>query len=138
MKPQQALPDRDHPERFDFKLCTDEFEVRVLDYVIVKGKTEAVTIYELLADKGDISTKDFEFVGLYEEGIAAYRKREWDQAIRKFSKALECKPSDTPAGLFLKRCEEYRGQTLPDDWSESIYSMKNEPARRRCSGPPPN
>ena len=108
-----------------FKLCTDEFEVRVLDYVIVKGKTEAVTIYELLADKGDISTKDFEFVGLYEEGIAAYRKREWDQAIRKFSKALECKPSDTPAGLFLKRCEEYRGQTLPDDWSgEYIFHEK--------------
>jgi adenylate cyclase len=33
-----------------YPAVADDFEVRLLDFVIVKGRTEAVTIYELVAE----------------------------------------------------------------------------------------
>ena len=45
-----------------YERCKDDIEARILDFTTVKGKSEVVTIYELIAEKGDISAADKEFI----------------------------------------------------------------------------
>jgi len=103
--------------QFTKEKCTDDFEVRTLDYVLVKGKIKAVSIYELLAEKGDISTVDREYLLFYEEAVDCYLKREWDKAIEIFTRLLTRKPEDGPCRMFLERCREYRLSPPPEDWT---------------------
>jgi class 3 adenylate cyclase len=58
--------------------CRDSIEARLLDFVIVKGKTEPVLIYELVGEKGDISPKQKESIKLFTNGIGSYLRRDWD------------------------------------------------------------
>lgn len=103
--------------QFTHEKCADAFEVRTLDYVLVKGKIKAVSIYELLAEKGDISTVDREYILYYEEAIAHYLKREWGKAIEIFERLLTQKPNDGPCRMFLERCREYKVSPPRESWT---------------------
>lgn len=103
--------------QFTHEKCADDFEVRTIDYVLVKGKIKAVSIYELLAEKGDISTMDREYILYYEKAIAYYLKREWGKAIEIFERLLSQKPNDGPCRMFLERCREYKISPPPDSWT---------------------
>lgn len=103
--------------QFTHEKCADAFEVRTLDYVLVKGRTKAVSIFELLAEKGDISTIDREYILYYEEAVANYLKSEWDKAIEIFQLLLSQKPNDGPCRMFLERCREYKVNPPPESWT---------------------
>jgi len=110
--------------QFTHEKCADDFEVRTLDYVLVKGKIKAVSIYELLAEKGDISTIDREYILYYEEAIGYYLRRDWDKAIDLFARLLEQKPDDGPCRMFLERCREYGENPPPEDWTGEYAHQK--------------
>ena len=64
-----------------FERARDAFDFRLLDVVAVKGKSDAITIYELLGNKGEAEERR-EIVAAYETAFAAYasarfRKRLW-------------------------------------------------------------
>ncbi|MDR3683803.1 MAG: adenylate/guanylate cyclase domain-containing protein [Geothrix sp.] len=103
--------------QFTYEKCSNDFEVRTLDYVLVKGKTKAVSIYELLAEKGDISTLDKEYNQYYEEAVALYLQREWARAMEIFEQLLTKKPKDGPARMFLERCRGYAIHPPPEGWT---------------------
>ena len=87
---------------------------RELDYVQVKGKTRAVRIFEVLGLAGE---RQFDrLVATFAAGLAAYRRREWDEAGERFRNVLELQPNDGPAMLFLERCEAFRGRPPAPDW----------------------
>ncbi|MDQ5985920.1 MAG: hypothetical protein CSYNP_01638 [Syntrophus sp. SKADARSKE-3] len=110
---------------FTYEKYADDFEVRTLDYVLVKGKIKAVSIFELLAEKGDISTIDREYILYYEEAIVYYLKREWGKAIEIFERLLAQKPNDGPCRMFLDRCREYKISPPPESWTgEHVYEKK--------------
>lgn len=102
----------------------DDFAYRLLDVVLVQGKTEPVPIYELVADKGDITSLDAEFLHLFSRAVAAYRNRQWDIAKAKFSKLLDNKPGDRACQIFVERCEEYKLKPPPDDWAGEYAHAK--------------
>ncbi len=87
---------------------------REIDRVAVKGKAEAVAIYELLpaAEAAQHSSAFRQFA----EGLAHYRQRRWDEAVAAFQRALELKPGDGPAEVFLKRIEAFRHSPPPPGW----------------------
>lgn len=93
------------------KAVGDEFVFRLLDLVAVKGKSEAIRIYELLGKKGD-QIEISEIVTAYEEAFAAYSKRDFATAIV----ILERHPSDTPSTHLLARCRAYQEDPPPADW----------------------
>jgi adenylate cyclase len=102
----------------------DDFAYRLLDVVLVQGKTEPVPIYELVADKGDITSLDAEFLHLFSRGVAAYQSRQWDAAKNKFSKLLEGKPGDRACQIFIERCEEYKIKPPPEEWAGEYAHAK--------------
>ena len=61
-------------------------------------------------------------VEYYNEGLDAYKARDWDRAIEAFKKALEVDPKDGPSRLYLERCEVYKETPPPDDW-DGVFTM---------------
>lgn len=106
------------------KLVANEFVTRLLDFVAVKGKNEAVRIYELVGEKGKVSAETLEFIRLFEEAIEAYRKQNWDAAENSLKNALKLK-DDEACHLFLTRIAEYRQEPPGANWSGE-YVMKTK------------
>jgi len=85
------------------------------------GKSEAVESYELMSEKGGLDDHQMEMVGLYNEGLALYRKQEWDAAKEKFaaSEKLELvfpKRPTTPSRVYLDRCDHFKENPPGPDW----------------------
>ncbi|MDC0712563.1 adenylate/guanylate cyclase domain-containing protein [Stigmatella sp. ncwal1] len=85
----------------------DAIEVRELDNVRVAGKTEAVTVYELLALKGELPAHTRETVARYHEALALYRQASFTQAAAVLEARLAQDPEDGPTAALLARCRMF-------------------------------
>lgn len=94
----------------------DAIESRLLDRVIVKGKSQSIKIYELLAEKGSLSPERKRVVDAYEAALEAHWNREWEGALLRLAAALELDPSDGPSLMLKSRIESYQRQALPAEW----------------------
>ena len=94
------------------------YALRELDRIVVKGKTEPVSIFEVL-DFHDDETfpARMDVVGHFTEGLAHYRNIKFDDAIRSFKAALDANSEDVPSKLYIERCELFKKSPPPEDWS---------------------
>ncbi len=90
--------------------------VRELDRIAVHGRTEGTAIYELLGLAQDGSSP-LGWVALYEEGLKAYRTRNFTKAINLFQMVLTIRESDLPSRLMIGRCQALDVAPPPDDWT---------------------
>jgi len=95
---------------------------RPLDWVSVKGKTQAVLVYELLGLKGEVSRDDENLVELYGRALAHYRAQDWASALQLFEEVLRLRPGDPPAQQMVGRCQSYAVQGPGNDW-DGVYRM---------------
>ncbi|MBU0483557.1 MAG: CHASE2 domain-containing protein [Proteobacteria bacterium] len=94
----------------------ERFVLRDLDIVKVKGKDKAVKIFELVGWRTKISVSQEELVILFEQGLAAYRQRQWDEAAALFERVLKLKADDGPARLYLQRISQFRLTPPSEEW----------------------
>jgi adenylate cyclase len=99
-----------------YRLAQHEIEARELDFITVVGKAEPVRIYEVMGVTGSLSSEQQELRGLFAEGLAAYRERDWDRAEKKFAKCLSVVATDAPAIIFSERVAALREQSLSANW----------------------
>ena len=99
-----------------------EIEARKLDDVRVLGKTESVSVYEVLGVRGTLRDDDRVALALYQEGLNAYSEYRFSTARHMFEEALRLKPKDGPATLYAKRCSEY--ETSPPQ--DLVFSMSHK------------
>ncbi|WP_435627020.1 GAF domain-containing protein [Candidatus Ferrigenium straubiae] len=114
-------------KQYGTKILISEFTVRKLqgtyrkreiDLVVVKGKTEPVSIYEILAYHTEETFPNIaEVLELFKDGLAAYRARRWDQAIKLFKEAAALNPNDKPSKLYIERAGHLKANPPPDDWA---------------------
>lgn len=108
------------------KLVADQFVLRPLDLLRVKGREEPVKVYELLGEKTDsLSSERQELLSVFQKGFDAYLARDWETGCTQFSKVLEIDKTDGPARLYLQRCQAYREDPPDDDW-DGVYAMKSK------------
>jgi len=69
-----------------------------------------------------LSVEKQELLKYYNLGLAAYKQRKWDDAIRSFEMALKLYPSDGPSELYLGRAKTFRETPPPEDW-DGVYVM---------------
>lgn len=100
----------------------DNFVCRELDFITVKGKTEPVRIYEILQSKASAGEKLFEIKDLFESGLAAYRRQEWETAEALFSVCSQ-KYNDMPSVVFLDRIAHFKTNPPPSSW-DGVFVMK--------------
>lgn len=58
----------------------------------------------------------------YNLGLAAYKRRNWDEAIGHFRKALDTVPGDGPSEEYLKRCTAFRENPPGEGW-DGVFVM---------------
>ncbi len=105
-----------------YEKLKDTFVCRELDFITVKGKTEPVRIFEILQTKALASDKLFEIKDLFEKGLAAYRKQQWDKAEEMFRLCNE-KYTDMPSVVFLDRIEHFKTNPPPKKW-DGVFVMR--------------
>ena len=99
------------------------FICRELDYITVKGKTEAVRIFEVLQEtQKNTSDKIYDLKKVFETGLDYYRQRKWKTAEKYFLECVE-KYNDKPAKVFLERIAHYRSSPPPSDW-KGVFVMR--------------
>ena len=96
----------------------DRYRHRFVDKVRVKGREDAVTVYEVF--EGDPEG----FGGLkertkseFESGLRQYYCKRFSEASVHFSQVLEQNPTDLAARRYLERCAHYMVQGVPADWT---------------------
>jgi class 3 adenylate cyclase len=99
-------------------------EVREIDRVVVEGHTHSEVIFEILGSTGELTPQQLSSRDKYLEGLAAYRERQWDDALRAFSAALEAMPDDGPSTALIKRVEGLKANPPSPDWDGSWHIEK--------------
>src|SRR6266851_1486015 len=101
---------------------------RELDLIRVKGKSQPVTLYELVAARGtpEGDAPDIEErLDIFAQGRSCYRERRWQDAEIVFEKLLERWPEDGPARIYLNRCNEYLVAGPEENW-DGVYVMTHK------------
>jgi adenylate cyclase len=104
------------------RLAGDRIRVRELDRLTVYGREGGIAVYELL-DGDDPTAPDW--VVLAEAGLAAYRARDFNGAIGRFTQVLDARPEDRPAQIMLERCRNFLLSPPGEDW-EATNAMQTK------------
>jgi len=111
---------------FTMRKLKSTYRLREIDLVVVKGKTRPVAIYEVLSYHTRESFPGIgEVMGLFKDGLAAYRARKWDAAIKLFSDCLTINPNDKPSKIYIERAQFLKQNPPPDDWS-GVWIMESK------------
>jgi adenylate cyclase len=102
---------------------SDNLVTRELDSVRVKGKTLPVAIFELVGER-DIIVYSDEFLEHYNQGLLAYKDREWDRAIGEFKKAVVLN-EDEVSEMYMKRCRHFKKYPPGQDW-DGVFTLKSK------------
>jgi adenylate cyclase len=106
---------------FTYEIVKDGFLCRQLDAVRVKGKKKPVCIYELLGLAADAPQWQ-EFLDRFEAGLELYRQGRWDGAITAFESALEIRPEDYTAKMYIDRCRSLEEHPPEGEW-DGVFTM---------------
>jgi len=94
-----------------------DFICRELDFIAVKGKTEAVRIFEVLHPSEKLPAESIpELKKTFEAGLAYYRNKKWSMAEKYFTACVE-KYNDAPAKVFLRRIMRYQVSPPKAGWN---------------------
>ncbi len=100
--------------------CADRIWARELDYIKVKGKTQPVSVYELVGLRTEtVPEQKLEVIDHYAKGLELYRKRQFARAIGEFATVAEIDNHDKSANLHMVRCQHWLANSPPDDWDGS-------------------
>ena len=93
-----------------------DVEVREIDRIVVVGQTTPQAVFEVMGRKGALTPAQILLQTTYSEGLAAYRARDWEEARRRFTAALEAVPNDGPSATFVKRIDSLLADPPGNDW----------------------
>jgi adenylate cyclase len=100
------------------ELIRDEFNLRSVALVQVKGKTRPVEIFTLIGAKNETADNEFlQRLETYEAGFRKFRERDFTQAKILFSQFLEFYPDDALAKMYLERSLEYEEEPPNAAWN---------------------
>ncbi|MES2964966.1 MAG: adenylate/guanylate cyclase domain-containing protein [Bdellovibrionota bacterium] len=97
--------------------AASQFEMREIDFIAVKGHTEAIAVYEPLGMKGSTSAETMKLRDVYSTALERYRKRLWDEAERGFDECLRIRTADGPATKMRERVQAFRVSPPPEGWN---------------------
>jgi len=101
---EEALSNVEDPSRY---------QIRFLDKVIVKGRTDPITIFEVLDGEPEY---ELETQAHFEKGLRRYQAKDFTEALFHFNEVLTVHPDDGAAVLYLERANQFAREGVPADW----------------------
>lgn len=102
-----------------------EIVFRELDRVRVKGRTEPVTIYEPLGQRGRLDQAVIEELEQFTHMFSHYHAREWEDSLGHLHELLQLQPKSTLYRLYVDRIEHYLEEPPPPDW-DGVFTHKTK------------
>ena len=112
----------------------DRVVFRPLGRIVVKGRSQAVPIFEIVGLKEFVTAEARECAGLFAQGLASYYARDWDTAIASFQQSVKLEPNQpgktpgvksNPSLVYLDITAHYRAEPPPENW-DGVYVMKEK------------
>jgi adenylate cyclase len=109
---------------FTYKKLTKKFASMYVDRVRVKGKKQAIDIYQILTTQM-ISKKLKEEINTFNKAISLYRNKNFTNAlgIFKILLSIQNNQNKTIYNIYLKRCQDYISN--PSKSFDGIYDINN-------------
>ncbi len=92
----------------------DKVRYRLLDTVVVKGKTQGWGIY---APGRNFTPEQDDAWDLHADGTRLYYERAFSEAAIRFREVQRLLPGDVSSRLFLERCEQHMAKPPGDKWN---------------------
>jgi adenylate cyclase len=89
---------------------------REIDRIRVKGKDEAITIYEPLGLQSQIGQQALDELELWNSTLRAYRRQQWDQAEIDLEDLVRMNPTCSLYRAYAGRLAEKRCNPPPPEW----------------------
>ncbi len=112
----------------------DRVLFRALGRIVVKGRTLAVPIYEVVALREHATEQMLECINLFEHGLAKHYARDWDGALALFARSRELETnvpgktpgvSGNPSLIYIDITNHYKVEPPPQNW-DGVYVMKEK------------
>ncbi|MDM8558170.1 response regulator [Candidatus Parabeggiatoa sp. HSG14] len=89
-----------------------QYHIRLIDCVTVKGKTEAVTVYEVFDGDSSSSLKlKSDTLSDFEQGFNFFHNEQFDKALTHFKKVVQINENDKAAEIYLTHCQQILNMT---------------------------
>ena len=98
----------------------DGFLTRKIGEFILKGKSKPVVIYELISRKEESSEQQRDLCAIFTEGLTAYYRQSWEEAINAFRTSIKTYKQDGPSIHYLAKCKEYKANPPGENWTGII------------------
>ncbi len=90
----------------------ENYAIRMIDLVTIKGKSELITVYEVFdANPEPIKAAKLLTLTLFNSAISAYNNKEFDQAELLFRQCLATNPNDNVCQIYVDRCKATSNST---------------------------
>jgi adenylate cyclase len=104
-----------------FEATRDRFVWRHVDRVVPVGASQAVDLYEPMAEADAAGSPTHgqrsAFLSQWNDAMAAYRCGDMAEASRAFHALAGKHPTDGPCQTFAQRCDEFFERGLPRGWN---------------------
>ena len=92
----------------------DEYRCRLLERVIVQGKSTAIGLYTAREQLDPVESEAWD---VYDQALAQYFSQDFTGSLRLFQQVHESLPQDTPTALFIERCHAFIREAPPKGWN---------------------
>ena len=112
----------------------DRVVFRRLGKIVVKGRTTAVPIFEIVGLKEHVTAQTRECLRLFEQGLEKHYARDWDRALELFAQSRELEPNvpgktpgvvSNPSIVYFRITEDYKLAPPGENW-DGVYHMKEK------------
>tara|TARA_Y100000590_G_scaffold159609_1_gene183135 strand:+ start:140 stop:2641 length:2502 start_codon:yes stop_codon:yes gene_type:complete len=107
-----------------YEATKDRMTFRLLDYVIVKGRSSPEKTYELISQKGNEPKLFHKLLPYWNDAMQLYQEQKWDMAITLFKKCDNFEEDyigrlTTPSRIYILRCEKFKLDSPGSNWDGS-------------------
>ena len=112
----------------------DRVVFRPLGRIVVKGRSTAVPIFEIVGLKENVTQPTRECIEVFAQALEKYYARDWDGALALFAQSRELEPNvpgktpgvvSNPSIVYLGITEHYKHEPPTENW-DGVYVMKEK------------
>jgi len=96
------------------------FSTRLMGSFLLSGKSNPITIYQILADGVLSETGSSVYTELFPKAVELFKARQWQQAESTLARCLELQPEDGPSRFYLELCRAYQRRAPASEWQGVI------------------
>jgi len=102
----------------------DGLLARNLGKFLLSGKTEVITVYELISRREDAKTHQKILCKIFNEGLDAYYKQSWEEAIQAFNAVKLADKEDGPSKFYAYLCEKHKMNPPGETWNDGVVVFR--------------